>query len=205
MSEFDEIRERYLESAPEKGRDIIEESRTFHEFASDTYALGMDARNEIEQRYAEDPEGTAARFVGYEVTERARAAGMSDEEAMDSLAAGPVRGEAALEVALRAFNMVDKLSVGLTDLKEEGEDETMPDAQRFPQRYSENLDRDYFEYIKVALEESETVDPDAIGQHFHRNILILNDEWNSYRNGEKPPNISKENYEFLRSKGIGNP
>ncbi|MFB6207766.1 MAG: hypothetical protein ABEJ69_00285 [Candidatus Nanohaloarchaea archaeon] len=199
MDEFEKIRVEALEEASEKGVDILDDSATATAFAADTSEYGQSVREDLYGVASNPVQEESSRFVDYEVTEKARIAGMYVLDDGD-LAARLVTGENQLEKLYRAFTLVDRLQRGYTDKRPEtpfdGEDVE-------PQRYPDPLDPDSMARDQAAaLEESGSTGPENLGSLNQFGVAVLNDDWLSYRSGRQPETVDEEVFEYLEELGV---
>lgn len=199
MTAFDRIREDYLEKSSDRGEGVIEESRTAQEFASLTGSIGLDAREDIEHEYAPGSvEAEAARFVGYEVTENARRAAFSAKDMEEiEFEKGIIAGESTMEEIMRAFTLLDRLAGGYSDLVEVKENiygrniVKGTEVKRFPSVENGSFNPDS-KYVNWGVDETGSVDPDNLSTLFWADkILVINDEWITYRRGGKPETLDR--------------
>lgn len=204
---YEELRKEALEEAPDTGISILNNSATTTAFASDTADFGLDYREDLHQIAGNKVESEAARFVGYEATEKARRAGvyaMMSEDGPE-LSTDHGVGEGGLEDLFRAFMLVDRLQRGYTDKRPDEEFNGINKID--PERYPNPLKPDSMVEDQIAAtEESGTTDPENLGVLNQDEIFVVNDDWIRYRNGNEPPGVDEEIrnevYDFLEELGV---
>jgi len=206
---FRQIREQALEEAPNRGREIIDNSATMTAFAADTSDYGLDIREQLNEIASTDIQKEAARMIDYEVTENARRAGLDriDESEGQIDIAGPlVSGENWHDSLYRAFVLVDRVQKGYTDVRPDSpfEGDNYAEANRFPDPTKpQSFEKDQM----AAMDESDDVAADGLGSLNLNGVYVVNDDWIAYRNGNPPPSVDEENreqvYETLRDIGVG--
>lgn len=202
---FEQLREEALEEAPDEGLSILRNSATMTAFAADTVDYGIDWREDLREVAENDVQNDAARFIGYEIAEKARRAGVyeMDEEDDDlSLSGELVSGESDIEQFYRAVIITDRIQRGYTDKRpdEEFEGDNFAEPDRYPNPLEpESMAEDQM----AAMQESGSTDVENLGAMDVREIFVVNDDWMRYRNGEKPKTVDEEVFEYMKEISVG--
>lgn len=190
------------------GRDIMRESATTSSFSAVTSGHGLDYRDDLQKAAEDSVERAAARFVDYEITELARMGGLDEVRTNEEVEIQGDHGErgSIMEDLYRAFFMMDRLQGGYTDKRpEEKYNGGNPvDPERYPMPDGED---EWIDDQIAAIEESGTVEADNLGAlNYQDSILVINDDWISYKRGKKPlgvdDEVREEVYDLLEELGV---
>lgn len=202
---FEQLREEALEEAPDEGLEILRNSATMTAFAADTADYGIDWREDLREVAENDVQNEAARFIGYELAEKARRAGLYglESEGDDlSLSGELVSGESDTEQFYRALILTDRIQRGYTDKRpdEEFEGDNFAEPGRYPDPFDpESMIEDQI----AATQESGSTDVENLGAMNSDEVFVVNDDWMRYRNGETPKTVDEEVFDYMREIGVG--
>lgn len=205
MDDFEALRKKALEEAPDEGLSILRSSSTMTAFAADTSDYNIDWREDLRAVAENDVQSEAARFIGYEIAEKARRAGvygmMSDEDSL-SVSGELVRGESDLEQFYRAAVLVDRIQRGYTDKRPDGAFEG--DNFEEPGRYPNPVEpKTMVDDQMAAAQESGSTDVDNLGSLNMDEIFVVSDDWMRYREGKDPKTVGSNVFEYMREIGAG--
>lgn len=178
-----------LDEAEERGEQIFLESDNPVAYASDTAELGLDYREDLMYQAENNPERVAARFIGYEITQRARQIGINtlmDEDADLEEQWHFTLAEVPIVSLFKGFSMVDRHQGGYRDfLHSESTEGSDDESARFPSWRPNNGSGSEEEFVTEEYEEDiitefEDFDGDWFGSHLQKGILVMNADWIAY-------------------------
>lgn len=197
--DYRDLRQAGLEVADTRGEELMSQSVTTPDFARKTADFGSDYQDLLRDLSSNDIEYSAARFIGYELTEKTRRAGIDNiDSTLHGIESTVDLSDNWIEKFYNSFDLVDRLHGGFVDDRLSDVDHEWTEEDSIPEFNPSNPYRNRQKALNTFTEN----DPEEVGKLFSSGIYVMSDEWMALRLGEQVLTLEPEVKDYLSDLGV---